>query len=365
MRTPLAALAIAAAMMTPAVGDLVERRGQSSAIEGTVTRVGEDGVEIATESGARHMVPWDRVRRVESERHASQIATMMPIAESLWRARSRVERGDTLLAEALFERLFERYRGQSNETAVVVAEGLLRCRLARGEQALAVIPALELARLRRLNLTTDAYRALPPVLDAETLLCPQLPPLLPEGPGLERLRGEAFDTTDPVVRAMAAAYRAAPTVRRDGVVTAARPLAALDERAIDHPGATLLDALVRASVASDQRAVLVDALVADAERMPSFAQPWLHVVHGLALIDDDDPAAARRGVVRLLRIPALHIRRQPWLAGSALLVAAHAEHRVGDPDAAAILRRELQSSFHSHPLVSAPPRRAVTAEESS
>ena len=136
--------------------DGVERRGTEGAIEGRITRVDDAGVHVASPQGADHFVPWDRVRRVDSRHPPPGLDRWMPVAVELWRARSRVERNDTSLAEPLLERLFERYRGKTHTTALVVAEGLLRCRLAHSAHARAVIPALEVARLRRANVSTDS-----------------------------------------------------------------------------------------------------------------------------------------------------------------------------------------------------------------
>jgi len=353
----LLACTLTLALAASALADRVERRGRAEPITGTVTRVGDDGVEITTALDARHLVPWDRVRRVESERHAARVAALMPTAESIWRARSRVERGDLTLAEPLFDRLFERYRGQSNETALVIAEGLLRCRLARGEQAGAVAPLLEVVRLRRVGFATDSYAALAPVVDPTTLLCPLLPPLLPEGPALERLRNELAEYADAVVSAMASAYAAAPVVRRDGTVSAAQPLAAVTGEAASHPGVAALVGLVRGSIPGDERGAALDAVRSDLARQPAFVSAWLTFFEGVALLDDAELAMNRRGVVRLLAVDALHGRRQPWLGGCALMIAAAAEARVGDPAVATILQRELQGNHSHHPLVSAPPRR--------
>ena len=160
MRRVTVAAVLFLLLARPGAGDMVERRGSEPALEGEITIINEAGVTIRSSLGAVHVVPWDRVRRVEGKVEDPTLDEKMAIAVDLWRSRSRVERGDTTLAEPLLERLFERYRGQTHETALVVAEGLLRCRLARADHALAVVPALEVARLRRAQITTDTYSVL-------------------------------------------------------------------------------------------------------------------------------------------------------------------------------------------------------------
>ena len=156
--------------------DLVERRGSEPPVEGKITRIDDAGVTVRSDLGAFHFVPWDRVRHVEAKEQDPLLARRMETATRLWRARSRVERHDTTLAEPILERLFERYHGQTHETALVVAEGLLRCRLAPGDHVRAVLPALETARLRRADVTTDSYANLTAVIDESTSLCPLLAP---------------------------------------------------------------------------------------------------------------------------------------------------------------------------------------------
>ncbi|MHC4710421.1 MAG: PH domain-containing protein, partial [Planctomycetota bacterium] len=89
-----------------AVADVVERRGSAPAIEGEVTAIDDAGVTVRSPLGAVHFVAWDRVRRVETDPEGSALARHMETAVALWRARSRVERNDTTLAEPLLERLF-------------------------------------------------------------------------------------------------------------------------------------------------------------------------------------------------------------------------------------------------------------------
>ncbi|MHC4421626.1 MAG: PH domain-containing protein, partial [Planctomycetota bacterium] len=150
-----------------AAADVVERRGAAPVIEGEVTVIDDAGVTVRSPLGAVHFVAWDRVRRVETERERPELQKHWETAVDLWRARSRVERNDTTLAEPLLERLFERYRGRTHETALVVAEGLLRCRIARADHVLAIVPALEVARLRRAGVKTEAYANLAPVFDSD------------------------------------------------------------------------------------------------------------------------------------------------------------------------------------------------------
>jgi len=332
-------------------------------------RMDDDGVLIRSPSGAEQSITWDRVRDVQTGRADPALEKYRTLAMNLWRARSRLERGDSALAEPLFERLFADYRGDSGETALIVAEGLLRCRLARGANEAAVVPMLEVARLRHKGVTTIAYGALPPVLDQDTLLCPRLPPAWISTAGLARVDDDlrSFDSGgDPVIGAMAGAYRAAVRQRLGASVELPAPLAQ------EHPGATLLRMMLEAQASSaDRRAAARSALAKRLPNLPSWAQAWAHFASGMSLLADDQPARQQSGLVELAHVPASYEREQPYLAALALAVMADALERQGDAQAAATLRGEVsrilpdQRVTVSAPLPPSPPNDASPSTTSN
>jgi hypothetical protein len=355
--------------------DIVLRRGSAPPLQGDVVSITDDGVRIRTLLGAEQVVPWDRVREVQSSRTPSNLGEQMQRAESLWRARSRVERGDTELAEPLLERLFQGTRGKTGETALVVAEGLLRCRLARGEQVGALLPWLEVVRLRRTGVATLSYSTLPAILDEATLLAPALPPVLPAGAALERLRLEleaygsslasGADPTagDPVVRALAQAYAAALVVGSDGEVA---PIAELpqppegESRSVrDDPAVALLRLLLETAVAEPDARRAARQRLATLELASPWQSAWRHFFLGASLLRDADPVSRRRGTIELLHLPARSSFPLAWLSGVALRLAADELDRQGEASDAALLRRELETLHPHHPLRHAPrqPRR--------
>ncbi|MHC4106560.1 MAG: hypothetical protein ACYSTY_00590 [Planctomycetota bacterium] len=334
--------------------DGVERRGTEGTIEGRIT-IDDAGVHVASPKGADHFVPWDRVRRVDAKNSPPGLDRWMPIAVELWRARSRVERNDTALAEPLFERLFERYRGKTHTTALVVAEGLLRCRLAHSAHARAVIPALEVARLRRAGVSTDSYAMLSPVLDESTVLCPDLAPAWAPTRALERLLHElaAYDPQgDAVVGALARLYRGAVAVQLG---------LAQDERADTeaslprHPGVERLMLLVECTADdADRREAARERLRRAFADWPSWSEAWARFHIGLSLLRETGIGRQQRGLVSLLHVPARFGREQPYLAGLALAYTAEALEASGDTESAATLRAELAERCPDHPV-----RRAV------
>ena len=337
MRTLIVIVAVLCTI-GPACGDVVVRRGSEPSIEGNLVGVDDSGVSVVSGLGATHRVPWDRIRAVESTQWRSEIEKMLPIADDLWRARSRLERLDTALAEPLFEKLFERYRGKTHETALVVAEGLLRCRLAHGAQELAVIPALEVARLQRANIHIDSFSMLGPVIDPETSLSPTVAPSWSGGALLHRLRDElaAYDAQgDQIIAAIARLYHQS-TLAALGVEIGM----AADERP-RHPGVALLSGLVQcASGDTNHRRDAAERLANQMASMPPWAEAWARYHIGLALLRQNDPEMRDRGLVHLLHLPARFAQTQPWLTDLAVRQAADWLAANGDPAGAAALQSD-------------------------
>lgn len=348
----MAAAFVAASCSVCAASDVVHRRDSAPSLRGEIT-LSDAGVTVRTGepgsgTGASHFVPWDRVRSVQMFDEPAALASYLRIAEDLWRARSRLERGDAAMAEELFERLFERYRGSTHETALVVAEGLLRCRLERHDITRAVVPALEVARLRRARVETDSYATLSPVYDARTSLCVYVPPVWIDERSAERLRNELsrYDARgDSVVAAIAGIYEAStlPWGQEIGFN--------LDREASRHPGVRFLRDLVttrtaEASVRDAARA----RLMRDLRGFEDWAESWARYCIGSSLIEENVAARAEIGAVEMSHLPARFGQNQPYLAGLALAHLIEFLQAGGNDVAAASLRMELARRFAFHPV---------------
>jgi hypothetical protein len=349
--------------------DVVIRRDGLEPLVGQIISVEDAGVTIRTlpaggRVGTSQLLPWDRVREVRQRLPHPNLEEYLAMAEQLWRARSRLERNDAALAEGLFEQLFERFRGQAHETALIVAEGLLRCRLERGANELAVLPALEVVRLRRAGLETDRFRMLVPIFDADYDLCPTLPPAWMDvrttqtstmnssgGSHLlirldrELARYEAHD--DEVVAAIAVLYQHALRNLHDVGQESGRVPA--DVRAAQrHAGVRLLRDIVtlteREAAASDRRRAAETRLQRQIDDGHPWIEAWVRYFEGVSLLAGDE-ADGDRGVAVLAHLPARFDRSQPYLTNLALQrMAAHLEAR-GRTEQAASMRAELARRF--------------------
>ncbi len=329
--------------------DSVERRGSEPSLSGDITKIDDAGVTVRSDLGASHFVPWDRVRRIDAQNRDPVSPRRMETAVRLWRARSRVERHDTTLAEPLLERLFEFYRGQTHETALVVAEGLLRCRLARGDHVRAVLATLETTRLRRAGVSTDSYTMLVEVIDQTTSLCPQLAPVWLPSPLLTKLNHDLAEYDphgDEVVGAVAALYRRA-IQQTLGEVDDQTPVKTLP----DHVGVAFLSRLVACnSLDADERHSARNALTRSLGDLSPWAESWARLHIGLSLTRETGVGRQQQGIVSLLHVPARFGTSQPYLTGLALAYAATALDATGDAQGAAAMRVELRQTLPNHPV---------------
>jgi hypothetical protein len=338
---------------SPASAAVVARRGTGAAVEGRVIAIDEGGVQVQAESGATIAIPWDSVRRVTMDQPDLRLRKFLPMAEDLWRARSRVQRGDMALAEPLLARLFEQYRGQTHETALIVAEGLLRALLFRGGNEAAIIPALEVGRLRRAGITTDRYGNLEPVLDEESFLCPQLAPAWSRSRFLEAVERDLADYDargDEVVAEIAALY--ARAVRQELGTMSASP----DEGETSSVGGIPLVRLFVALGSSDpqEREEARNALDRMLPEFQGWREGWIRFALGRSLLMESGVGRQQRGMVELLHVPARFHKTLPYLSGLALAAVEDAASQQGDGELSAVMHAELARLYPNHPVHTAP-----------
>lgn len=313
-------------------------------------------------AGSDEPIAWHRVRTIEGPL-AGGFERYRDRARAVWRAGARLERGDAAAAEPLFASAFEFYRGETGPTSAMVAEGLLRCRLARD----ASVPALEAWASLLVACGNNPARAarrryaLPPVIDARTGLCPGLPPIFRPSPSLQRLSDLRTPGLSGETGRIVAWYRAAA---RDelGRPTGLTELL-LDADPTPGEGLRLVRAIVLARIAGPDRrreareelAVLLERGEADAL---AWTVPWIRTAAARSLARDTRPADRRLAVARLLHTPVNHADRAPALAALCLADAADVLDELGNRAGADAVRGRLAQLFPAHPdaAVAAAPR---------
>lgn len=333
-----------------------------------VTGVSKQGV-----AAEGTVIGWDEVRRVTGPL-ASDAEAFEPAARTAWRARVRLERGDTVSSEPLFETLFAKYRDTEGPTAAVVAEGLLRCRLRRGALTGAV-PAW-LAWLRA-DAQGSVFASLAPVVDSTTGLVAALPPLWTDSTAVSSFAasapGRVLGEGEPGRADLFGALYRLGARRTSGIGEdpgdEERVFVQVESRLQDDPGLTLVWAVVAAQAEPGARRVeavatlraLADGATGDPDR--AWVEAWCRVALGRAMVAEADASTRRLGVVELLRVPALLGDDAPYLAGLALVDAARAVRDLGNAKGAEALENELMTRFPGHPALdrTAGLRRGTTA----
>ena len=136
-----------------------------------------DGLRITKGSEEEQIVlPWHTVRLIESDDVGASFEAHLSRGELLWRAKSRLLRGDINLASPLFEEACIQLKNTDGADAFLAAEGLLRCQVALGNVNQSLLPWL-LTLKHYENNESSPFPTLAPILDKETLLCPYLPPV--------------------------------------------------------------------------------------------------------------------------------------------------------------------------------------------
>ena len=346
--------------------DLVVPRGGGEPVRGSVSRLDEDGVRIMVDGTTPVVFSWDRVSDVQlQEDRYPRLEEFAELGTRLWRARSRLERGDAELAEPIFELLFPGTNGRTSETALVVAEGLLRCRLKRGELAAAVLPALEVARLRRLGITTDSYSQLLPqatgsdspglihLVDVDSGVVPYLPPAWLSGPALasRALALESWDAGDDETLALLCSLYARSI--RQSMGEQVDPVDLEDTAMLESPGPLLLGQMINAlhdddAVRKSARADLQELLETNPD---PWVESWVRFQLGRSLLLEPGMGQQRRGLLSLSHLPSRWGQAQPYLSGVAMAIMADQFDAHDEADAAHRMRTDLRRMHPGHPVL--------------
>lgn len=349
-----------------ATGQVTLRGG--AVLEDTVVGVSGQGVVSSPRlnSGARRVIPWDMVRSVEGE-FADEAAAFAERADAAWRARTRLARGDDRLAEPALAALYAELKGEDGPLTLRVAEGLLRCRLIRGDQAGAVAVWLTALRLRGADagLPAESGRgggesgAFAGVIDPETGLCPALPPVWVDAGEAAALATELLGSgavgAPGEAGTLAGWYARAATLEAGNDASGVVP-AALEGK--ESEGVKLVALMVRsrdpdAAARKSARERLAGGLDDDAD---TWREAWRRAALGRSLLMESDAGARSEGVVHLLHLPARFARVQPYLTGVAVVEASNELRRRGDKASLAAATRlvaELKMDEPFHPALRA------------
>lgn len=341
-------VAVTASFFAPthALADItVILRGRVEPVKGLSAVAALRGLEVQQGTAkAAVTIPWDMVRDVEGATIPG-LESELAIGQDLWRARIRVERGDEALAEPLFTKHWERYRSQDGPTTAVIAEGLLRCALAKNDLRAAVEPWSVCLRIGS-NGEPSRYPDLPGILDDTTGLLPELSPFLPTS-----TRPDLADALRDAAKSMSAAQAG---VASEATARLARILAATERDAKPTPAAevsrdaapavralSLIEAILSAP---DARAAA--KAVAEFERIlpdaPAYLSAWKFAAAGThaarmarATTGDSRNRALEEAALAFLAVPASGLDKTGLVDAYALEEAVALLKESGDNVSAA------------------------------
>ncbi|MGQ0628583.1 MAG: hypothetical protein ACT4PL_10845 [Phycisphaerales bacterium] len=364
----------------------VHLRGQRTAVPGEVTKVGREGVTITVRTpdaepplpkATTTIISWDKVREVRGDLGAESAPFLAVggLADDLWRVRARLERGDRPGAGPIVDGLMEKSRGLGGPSGVVLAECVMRTRLAEGRMAGALwayfdLSALTMGAPRKERETWRGTEIrLPAVVDVSRGLAPRVAPVFSiaaQGPAVRAIAESSewsrTQGVDAFTRDLAATYRSAAmwelaAAEATEPEKTARP--ALPENSGGDDALALVQDIVRARTGNaEERAAArgrlrkrIEGLASAAEGdssaidVPSgarYVEAWCRVGIGRSMLREPGLAERRLAVVELLHLPARFADVTPELAVIALAEGAAALEALGDIAGARRLGDELR-----------------------
>jgi len=327
-------------------GEIVLRSG--AVVDAPVLSVGLDGVQIGGD--APRLLGWDVVYYATGE-GAEQVHEYHEWSTSVWRAKSRLSRGDLRLASELFEDLFARLQEESiaGPTGLVIAEGTLRCRVGKGRHSDAIEAWAASLRIRETGQRQSGESGAGGVIDPQTLLVPTLPPMWLEGSPeavkvYERLGGdEPLDNANALLDLYRVCAGIEIGLESESVLRGGR----------FGQGHQIVDTIIRSRNQESQvRSAAQSQLLTLIQEQPgTWKEAWARMAIGRSYLLESDPGVRSRGVLHLLHLPARFANSQPHLAALALAEAGRELHTQGDRDTVELIRSELRSRYARHAAV--------------
>lgn len=369
---PLAGVAPRSEPPAPLVS-VILREGRGT-LSGVLVGVDRGGVSLrlaradgaADEVSSLRVVGWDRLLRIDG---AACEPPIPGLSDAVWRARTRIERGDTRGAEGLLTDLAAIMEGQRGPTAAAVFEGLLRCRAARAARSGAISAWLSwvVVMERSGGVRPDAAGiAVPtdwvggsiagiPMIDMRTGLAPQLPPMWVNEPALvaaasvgEWRRAALADDAATAAAELARWYQVAARFEERGDTDVSewpREVGTIE-------GTRIVRWIVQSRVGDQSRRAAARAQLQGLiglETTEPWLEAWCRAAIGRSLIRESDLGERIRGVIEMLHVPARLASAVPGLAAVCLAEAAVVMHDMGDGTAAARLKQELLEQHAGDP----------------
>jgi len=346
--------------------------------EGSRVSESADGIEIQVgavdEAGAHsQFIRWDQIRLLTSDTTDNDRLKRLASGEQLWRGRTRLGRGDLKAARECFTAAVAVLEPTARMSRMMASEGIARtASAARADWSRSLEAALTTAMLRSRFAAPGSWIAKRDELDSEYGLMLSVPPVWMDGDSAKRAHDALAAAADRerlandlgLAQLLADAGRIAAadaglaqppaTVNRDAKADPLEEIAKREQwsssnsqRIAGKKGARLVS-LWADAVSSDPaaRKRSRQSLAQMTKSAEGKLRLWAIYAEGRSFAMESDPEEVRRGVGKMLLIPAAYGSEIPRLSEAALAQSAIALARIQDDEAAATLRR-IKSEYES------------------
>lgn len=309
--------------------DIVHLR-DSSAITCSVVSWSKDGLRITKGAEEKQIIlPWHTVRLIESEEVGASFDAYLARGELLWRAKSRLLRGDIKLASPLFEEACIQLKHAEGADAFLAAEGLLRCQVAFGNVDQSLLPWLLTVKHYENN-ESSPFPTLAPILDKETLLCPYLPPVWTTQFIKNTL--STFRGNQPKLNEITAVLLKGSTAKEQSF-----------------QGAQFLQTIyiLMDPEHSKYRETLKE--FDESKVLATWKVAWTTYATAVGLLKQEEEQDA--AMLKFAQVASAYGTKNPWIAGAAMAKLADQLDEQGLTKASANVRAEMKRVFPNHPLL--------------
>lgn len=334
-------IVVAASLASGATADreLHRRDGAAPLVVERVAATGA-GVQATVRSeGLRfeRLVPWDRVASIDLDEAGgleAGIARGIEKGTLVWRGRTRLNRGDAVLARAAFESAFDAGVLPTSELGGIALEGVVRAAIAAGDTSPALGEAVLVSEFSPGLVEPSRFPRGAVLIDPDTGLVASVPPV---GEDADRSRMLDWFRRVPAPDARAA-------LRRTLFVRLLEGTGPPDESGQDlSDGERFLLRLTELDAEdAGRRERTRRTLLAAAADAPVWKTAWIRFFAGRGtLARETDPELRMRGVLDLVEVIALESSAPPVLRRASLRLAAAALRDLGRSESAAILESFL------------------------
>ena len=352
--------------------------------EGSLLKESADGIEIqipeakpdTADASSTQFLRWDQIQSISGESSDIERSRRLEIGEALWRGRMRLARGDLSGARECFLVAAKGIEPSASLLRMMVAEGIAQtASVAKDEWVQSLEASLNLSVLRGRIGVPKSWIDVSDPMDLDGGLILSVAPAWIDGDSAKMAQSHLVAAADRArsendlalaqiesdaarIAAADAGFPQPPAAKAretQGVSSDVLPMGnwppvTNSAKSAAKNGAKFLtlwaDAVSSDAGARKKSRVTLAQMIRSEDGM---LRVWAMYAEGRSLVMENDPDEVRKGVGKMLMIPAAYGIEMPRLAEAAVAQSAIALARIQDDESAAILRRiqsEYKAQFH-------------------